>query len=43
MPLPSGSHLGPYAIASPLGVSGRGEVCRARDSRLGRNPAIHRA
>ncbi len=40
MPLPSGSQLGPYTIASPLGAGGMGEVYRARDSRLGRDVAI---
>jgi eukaryotic-like serine/threonine-protein kinase len=38
--LPSGSQLGPYTIASPLGAGGMGEVYRARDSRLGRDVAI---
>jgi serine/threonine protein kinase/Tol biopolymer transport system component len=40
MPLPPGSQLGPYTIASPLGAGGMGEVYRARDSRLGRDVAI---
>jgi eukaryotic-like serine/threonine-protein kinase len=40
MSLPSGSQLGPYTIAGPLGAGGMGEVYRARDSRLGRDVAI---
>ena len=40
MPLTSGSRLGPYEIAAPLGAGGMGEVYRALDSRLGREVAI---
>jgi predicted ATPase/serine/threonine protein kinase len=40
MPLPSGTHLGPYQIETLLGAGGMGEVYRARDHRLGRIVAI---
>lgn len=40
MPVPTGSRLGPYAIESPVGTGGMGEVYRALDTRLGRNVAI---
>jgi len=40
MTLASGTKLGPYEIQSPLGAGGMGEVCRARDTRLGRDVAI---
>ena len=40
MSLTSGTKLGPYEIETPLGAGGIGEVCRARDTRLGRTVAI---
>src|SRR6516165_3028837 len=40
MGLASGTKLGPYEIAAPLGAGGMGEVYRARDTRLDRSVAI---
>ncbi len=40
MRLTPGHRLGPYEILAPLGAGGRGEVYRARDSRLDREVAI---
>jgi len=40
MILASGTKLGPYEIAAPVGAGGMGEVYRARDTRLGRDVAI---
>lgn len=40
MSLTEGRPLGRYAIESSLGARGRGEVYRARDTRLGRTLAI---
>ena len=36
----SGIRVGPYEIVAPIGAGGMGEVCRARDTRLGRDFAI---
>ena len=38
--IPSGTKLGPYEVAGPLGAGGMGEVYRARDTRLERTVAI---
>ncbi len=35
-----GTCVGPYEIVAPIGASGMGNVYRARDTRLGRDPAI---
>ena len=40
LPLPAGSVLGPYEILSPFGAGRRGEVYRARDTRLNRIVAV---
>ncbi len=40
MGLASGTQLGQYEIASPLGKGGMGEVFRARDTKLERDVAI---
>src|SRR3990172_2376371 len=40
MSLTPNSKLGPYEILAPLGAGGRGEVYRARDTRLDRDVAI---
>jgi serine/threonine protein kinase len=40
MGLATGTKLGPYEIQSPLGAGGRGEVYRARDTRLERDVAV---
>lgn len=37
----SDTSLGPYRILSPRGAGGRGEVYRAKDSRLDREVAIN--
>ena len=40
MTLHSGTRLAPHEILSTLGAGGRGEVYRARDTRLGRDVAL---
>ena len=40
MPLPAGTHLGPYEILAPIGAGGMGEVYRAQDTKLDREVAI---
>jgi len=40
MTLVSGTKLGPYEIAAPIGAGGMGEIYRARDTRLGRDVAV---
>jgi serine/threonine protein kinase len=40
MLLSTGARLGPYEIIAPLGAGGRGEVYKARDTRLDRTVAI---
>ncbi|HVT43070.1 MAG TPA: protein kinase [Thermoanaerobaculia bacterium] len=40
MPIPAGTHLGPYEIVAPIGAGGMGEVFRARDTRLDRTVAV---
>jgi serine/threonine-protein kinase len=37
------TRLGPYEIIALLGAGGMGEVCRARDSKLGREVALNPA
>ena len=40
MPLPPGTHLGPYEIVSAVGAGGMGDVYKARDTRLDRTVAV---
>ncbi|HKD19923.1 MAG TPA: serine/threonine-protein kinase, partial [Thermoanaerobaculia bacterium] len=40
MPISSGSRLGPYEIAAPIGAGGMGEVYKAKDTRLDRTVAV---
>src|SRR5208283_5449201 len=40
MPLTSGTKIGPYQVASLLGVGGMGKIYRSRDSKLGREVAL---
>ena len=40
MPQTTGTRLGPYEILGALGADGKGEMYRARDTRLDRNVAL---
>jgi len=40
MTLSTGSKLAHYEITEPIGKGGMGEVCRAKDQKLGRDVAI---
>ena len=41
MSLTPGARLGSYAIASPIGAGGMGEVSRARDTKLNHPNVAH--
>jgi eukaryotic-like serine/threonine-protein kinase len=40
MPLEKSTRVGPYEILAAIGAGGMGEVCRARDAKLGRDVAL---
>ena len=40
MPLSAGDKLGPYQVIAAIGAGGRGEVYKARETRLDRTVAI---
>ena len=40
MTLASGTRLGPHEILMSIGAGGMGEVCHARDTKLGRDVEI---
>jgi serine/threonine protein kinase len=40
MSVTAGTRLGPYEILSALGAGDMGEICRARDTKLGRDIAL---
>jgi serine/threonine protein kinase len=40
VPLPAGTKLGTYVVASAIGGGGMGEVYQAHDTKLGRDVAI---
>jgi serine/threonine protein kinase len=40
MSLPAGTRLGAYEILALIGAGGMGEVCRARNTKLGRDVAM---